>query len=317
MLTTIEAVRSDYAAWGGKCVTLRGIAVGIRLYADREATIEPPTAPWGEGVRRSIVLYPRSGFSFGRAPRLVDVVGKIGSCKAQNDIVGAMQVASPDQIIMVSGYCHTSLEAYVEPVEVRRLSSDSITRLSEAEVSADRRELVDAPADLPDLAKYVASARELAAALATGNELVYRRLRYPEVQDDIDKLNGKGAPGWLRSRMREARADFRAIGGLRRAFAAIHPLGARSQRILLDRRNLQAFHEDGEAPAHFIVCWCRTADCAGRWPVRAFDADNMPDRPYLCVKMTDYLIFREGTVPFAEVDSETAGFAEPDYRPRD
>lgn len=53
--TTIEVVRAQYSAWSGRCVSLRGIAVGTRLFADRMATLEPKNAS-GREVRRSIVL---------------------------------------------------------------------------------------------------------------------------------------------------------------------------------------------------------------------------------------------------------------------
>lgn len=308
---TIEAIRSDYQAWRGKCVALGGIAVGVRLYADRQATLERK-GNFGEEVRRSIVLYPRRRIRSGREPRLVEVVGRIGSCKVQNDIVGAMQEAHPEQIIMVSGYCHTSLETYIEPVVVRVLRSGPITRLLEEEVPEDRRELVDAPAEFIGLALYLSGARTMADALATGDEETFRRLVRPDLQDDIDKLGSKSPPGWLRSALREVHSEFTSHKALRRSFAAIYPLGTRPQRVLVDRADRDAFRTTGDVLSHFVVCWCKTADCTGRWPVRAFDADNHPNRPYLCAIANDYILGpRAGRALQVNVDAEEEGFAEP------
>jgi len=125
--TTIEVVRAEYSAWSGRCVSLRGIAVGARLFADRMATLEPKSA-FGEEVRRSIVLYKSGRHLQDRKVRMVEVTGTIGSCADQNAAVGVMQAENPNDIIMVSGYCHTSLETYIQPVSIRILSRAPMQR---------------------------------------------------------------------------------------------------------------------------------------------------------------------------------------------
>jgi hypothetical protein len=63
--------------------------------------------------------------------------------------------------------------------------------------------------------------------------------------------------------------------------------------------------------SHYLVCWCRTADCEGRWPVLSRDADNNPARPYLCAETNDYVIFRGPNTIQARITEQSEGFAEP------
>ena len=310
--TSIEAVRADDRAWSGRCVSLRGIAVNARLFADRLATLEP-IGGFGRGVRRSIVLNPRGRSRRERKPMMVEVTGTIGSCADQNAAVAAMQAAAPADIIMISGYCHTSLETFIRAVHIRVLSRASISRLLEAEVPADRRELVVVPSGIARRTDHIAAARAMAAAMATGDELAYRRLARPAVQQELDSLGGRPAPGWLRRAVREAHADFAGSAALRRDFAAISPLATHPERVLVDRAELSA-PESGRRPTAFVVCWCKTTDCAGRWPVAAFDADNEPERPYLCARTTDYILGPSASETIqVDVRASANGFAEPSW----
>jgi hypothetical protein len=37
-----------------------------------------------------------------------------------------------------------------------------------------------------------------------------------------------------------------------------------------------------------VACWCRTKDCAKKWPIALRDADNQISRPYACVRQREY-----------------------------
>jgi hypothetical protein len=307
--TTIEAVQADYPAWAGKCVRLRGMAVGNHLFVDRFALLER-TELYGEGARRSIVIYPERRSPNRTKAARIEVVGRIGSCAAANDAVAAMSANEPDSIIMVSGYCHTSLETYLRPSATRTLSSAEIPRLVEAEVPASDRPLVDLPSGLAGRDAHLAAARALARALALRDERAWRRISQPNLQADLDQLDGD-MPVRLRERMGEAHAEFRRQLRLHKAFAAIMPLSPARERVLTDRNELVGM-KPTEAVERLIACWCKAADCAGRWPVIAFDADNDPRRPYLCITTGDYLLGpRKPTVIQAEANVKKSGFGEP------
>ena len=67
-------------------------------------------------------------------------------------------------------------------------------------------------------------------------------------------------------------------------------------------------------PREVIVCWCKSADCTGKWPVFSADADALPDRPYLCVMLEQAQIYeREGWTTMATFRGAQYGFAEPDW----
>jgi hypothetical protein len=104
---TIETVRSDLRNWAETCVTLRGIAVDNRLYADREAMAEPIDL-WGEDVRRSIVVSSLALRRSAHRPRQFEVTGRVHDCAILNLAGG-----------VASGFCHTSMEPYIEPTDLR------------------------------------------------------------------------------------------------------------------------------------------------------------------------------------------------------
>lgn len=88
---------------------------------------------------------------------------------------------------------------------------------------------------------------------------------------------------------------------------------APQQTILVDRSLL---YPDPERANRFdddysaIVCFCRTADCTGRWPIASFDADNLPSRPYACTRIEPYL--NDGaTEPHFTTPIGKSGLAEP------
>lgn len=177
---------------------------------------------------------------------------------------------------------------------------------------AKSRELVEAPVGLASLARQLAASRAMVAALATGDELAFRRLTRPDVQHELDRIGGKPIPDWLRREVREARSNFAGSDQLRRSFAAIYPLVDRLERVLVDRVNLAAAGGSDNERLALVFCWCKATDCAGRWQIATFDADNRPDRPYLCARSSDYLLRpREGSAIQVDVRASVDGFAEP------
>jgi hypothetical protein len=67
-----------------------------------------------------------------------------------------------------------------------------------------------------------------------------------------------------------------------------------------------------DGPDTLFACWCTKTDCRGLWPVAAFDADNLPGRPYLCVRVNGYVMgFGKAIAIQAEVQAAREGLAEP------
>ena len=305
--TTIKTITLDYHHWTGRCVRLSGILAGRYLLDDRKAVLEPGSASSGE-AKHSILLFAETRRDIAPLPKgrpiRIEVIGKVGSCADAHAAVAQMSRDSGD-IVMVSGYCHTSSETYVTPDIVRVLSRAPIPRLAEAEVPPERRKLVEARPTSSGRDAHVAAARAFAAAIEAHDEPAYRRLRHPEVEDEIAELDGKQPQDWLSENIRDAHRDFTRQAVPRFAL----PAGARQERVFVDRED--AGDSDSDPPYRFIVCWCTGPNCTGRWPVVPTDADNDSVRPYFCATSGDYILGpRRGTAIEVEAARRTDGFAE-------
>jgi hypothetical protein len=315
---TIEAVQSALETWEGHCVRLRGLAANRRLYASRDALLDPIIV-YGPLPARSIVIYPDGPTRRERDPRMVEIVGRIGSCARMHELVREMRERERDHLIMVAGYCHTSLESYVRPTTIRVTDHRAIPRPTEAEVAPGRRQLIDAPATVPLRNEQAAAARALAAAIAAGDQAAFRRLHDPDLQAEIDRPGGTRTPAMIRAETGEENARLRRLRAPDSVFAGLPAATSRQERVFVTRED----QSDAAAPgAHddvpLLTCWCRSADCTGRWPVRTVDADNDRHRPYACVQTSGRVVFsRHGASTIqAEPPAFQHGFAEPAWPPR-
>jgi hypothetical protein len=304
----IDTLKADYAPWLGKCVRVRGIAFEGRVFVDRRALLEPLHYDDSPG---SIVFLSRRS-RLGRRPVTVEAVGQVQSCAFVNDVFSAEAASHPAAIVWASGYCHTSMETHLADTEIRILSERPIARLTEAEVAVAQRRLVAVPEDEPPLTRHVAAAQALRAALANDDAQAFRRARHPEVEYELANLGSVSRPEWLDDAVRDAARDFRKARSRRQAAQS----ASRQFRVFLDRESADE-HGSGRAsaPDRILACWCTVNDCAGRWPVTEFDADNAPGRPYFCVQTDDYVLGPgKGSVPAADIPIERQGFAEPRRR---
>lgn len=300
--TPIEAIQSDYTAWAGKCVKLSGIGFGWKIYADRMALTQEPPTSW-DNAPRATAVKPRSGLRRGRTPQQIEVIGRVGSCAADNEVAESDRTRG--DLFMVFGYCQISRANYVTPSAIRVIDKTPVPRLTEVDVPPDQRSLVSAPAALRDLAESQALAREMMRALLDGDEDRYVRLSEPALIEDLDRKGLK--PDWLRIRLRDIRADYVPARQLVRAQA-----GALSATAPLTSFITRSDLAVTEGRPSLIHCWCKTTDCTGRWPVTPFDADNRRERPYICIATNDYLLgMQQKTILQASLPLETEGFAEP------
>ncbi len=290
--------------------------MGHRLYSSREATLDP-TGPFGEGAQRSIVIYPDKRKAPPATPEWVEITGRTGSCAAAHDAVAAMRAQEPGTIIMVSGYCHTSLATYVGVRRVKRLQGGPVLRLTEAEVPSGLRPLTEAPAGLPLMGDLLAAARGVVAAIANRDSAAFLRLTQPELALAARRMTGRAVPDWLREELSEVKASF-ADREINLIFRPLHPVERRQERVFVERQELEDEPEFGDTgPQELLVCWCRLPSCDGRWPIVAYDADNHRSRPYACVRTNTYLLGRrDGSAIQANVEIGPRGFAEPDWRTR-
>ena len=291
---------------------LRGLAYRGHLFTDRTATLNP-VQPFQADAVGQIAIYPNDAVSADRKPAMVEIVGKLGSCSERAAAARAEEKQEPGMIIMLTGFCHMTLENFVDPVSLVVTSHAPITRLTEKEVPPDRRRLIDPPADLPDRAAKIAFARTGMAALASGDEAAFLRLHNPDIAAEMASLNGKAPSAWLKESIGKAHAAFRDQAGQHGPFTAVDPAGGSQERAFVDRENLDFAKTNPQMSVSVTVCWCKTADCKDKWPVVPADAaDNLPDRPYVCVTAYDYNT-NKGPVRTIDTSSKVKGLAEPDW----
>ncbi|WP_143075061.1 hypothetical protein [Sphingobium sp. AP50] len=291
--TDIETIQSNYRDWAGQCVRVQGLGIDRHLYADRQALTEH-TPPFGEGALRSIVLYPnnKTGRLPENRPRMIEVTGRVGSCQDANDAIAEMQTGAPDQIIMVGGYCHTSLATYISPSHIRVIDPTRPARLTEAEVPPEQRDIMDAPTDWPALPAMRDTAHALFNALAKRDRAAFVRLSEPYYDWPIPA--------------KEAKQNFARLTAPKAAFAHV-PAATQQERAFTER----LMPEEG-TPSGLLLCRCKTSDCTGKWPALRRDADNLPERPYLCIAANNYLLGPgKATVIQATAPLAKDGFAEP------
>jgi hypothetical protein len=287
--TTIEAIQANVVGWQGRCVVVRGIRMRERLYSSREATLDPRDI-YGESTPHSLVVYPDGRRRAEEPPRWIDITGRVGSCAWENAVVADMQARSPNEIIMVAGYCHTSLAPYVRPTTIADAGDGPIRRFTEAETPLDRRPLIELPGGMEAPQAHLLAARGLVTAIATRDEAEFLRLTQPDIRDDYDKLHGSRPPDWLRDRIAEVRSKLNDPRIAAR-FGPLAPLAGREEKVFIERSELPSAGEVfSEKEARLVVCWCGSAHCAGRWPVTLDDADNDASRPYACVRTNGYFI---------------------------
>ena len=92
-------------------------------------------------------------------------------------------------------------------------------------------------------------------------------------------------------------------------FTAISRTKGRPQSVILINRG---YTEEDKSES--VECVCRIGDCTGRWPIARFDADNLPNRPYVCTVVGLYYVPERGDVPVFRTEAKPGGLAEPPLR---
>jgi hypothetical protein len=306
---TVEAARTDRHL-ETRCVRLRGLMVGDRLHADREAMAEAAGAR-GRTARRSLPLLTdgaQKAFRWRGPAAEVEALGVVQSCETAQAMLQELRQAEPDMIVTLAGLCHVSHETYLDVSSVRRVSRQPVYRLTEEEVPAAMREMVAAPMGAPGVEAHRAAARQLVGAVERRDPDLFARLNDPDMERPNATARGR------ERQQAAAAAQFRRASAANSAARAIMPLAGRQEQLFVHRDDADATDTAGEGSAdggedRAVTCWCRTSDCTGRWPVREADADNDPARPYVCVLTSDYYVGRH--VIQARFPEASSALAEP------
>ena len=310
-----EDVTANFREWEGKCVRVKAIhaggqyGTGNRLLVDRMALLENV-----EPRQRSIVLNPRGDLQHQpHRPRWEEVLGIIGSCEIAYEHLAEMQAADPDSIIMLAGLCHYTRDHFLIPAAVREADEPLPVRLRRGDVRPEQVELRALPQDHPAYALRHETGERMLAALEHADFKAFLRLTEPRVEQDLAEAGEAGLGEADKERLADARIQFEAAVTAFRASA----VSSNPSEVLLyeswleDEEDARVTILQGvDAGTAAYVCRLGGTSDESDLPVRADDIDNDPSRPFFCVYATDYVIYRRGTVPSADVPLFSFGFAE-------
>jgi hypothetical protein len=294
---TVAQIVADADAWYGRCVAVPALKEGLRLYAGVEAyyrargrIADPAADPqaWsGVGLDNPRLLRGRirEGFS------AVTAIGRVQDCEEMSAAVEAS--LGPDQIGWVAGYCHYSSGPVIWLRELRHVRRLAPLRHMGERARAAYGDLALAPADWPHHEHVTGRAEAFLTALRDGD-----RRAFAELHD--------GGVNLGRSH-EAARFAFSPSS----PFAEIARAEDPPQMSIFVDRAVQAENPPRRHDAvSATVCFCRSADCTGIWPIARIDADNRRARPYACTRLTPYILLGRTEQIFITEQGER-GLAEP------
>jgi hypothetical protein len=267
--TTIETITAAPDQWLDRCVTVAGIADGILLHSGLEELYR--ASRFGEdgnwipanlrhriGIdRQELRGHPQLR---ARATRIA-VTGVVDSCERRWD-----RIVAAGGIPFLGGYCHY----YKGPTIVVSSYSISDQHYERLVGEAARKEvgnLIEPPPDWQWRDELEEVGRSFAAAVRAGDRQRLRAmLSYgePLEEERIDEVLSSPAYREMRD------------GGSGEVRIFTHTVGGRFRPT-----------DDGHVSAY--LCYCRTGDCTGRWPISLRDADAGEDRPYLCINAAGWI----------------------------
>lgn len=281
--------------WLGRCVRLDGFVGGRYFFADAGGAYAE-LADDHEDHRNDgwVGLYFEP--TVGRQPlQRGTVVGRVQDCG--HDYAAEAARAGPNTIVMSIGYCHYQSGLILTSAAFRSSGPAQFGRLM---APADRARFGNLEAERGNLrapVEVVALAdRFLAGVLAGDGAGLATFVGY------WSELNPDTPAG--RS---EQQAYLAGEPGspLRPIRLATRP----PQRTYFRERRSRDQESWGWRPV-WHICFCRTGDCTGRWPIHSVDATAGPNRPYACVRATNGEDPREPQNHVA-IDRRESMFVEP------
>lgn len=252
----------------GQCVTIEVLAWGLSLYRDREGEYLAARTGLSRNPHR-LGYYP---FDDGSSPDALPrgryvLTGIVMTCRALQDLLLARNT-EPDLLPLAGGYCHRFGGAVIMPVARDPAPHEPELRFVGDEMRDRFGNLEPAPADWPALPRLRLAAEAFRAALAAGDGEKLRR------------LHGFHAAGADRE------TDLfvaRMVSDPASPFADLRRSGVESEpAIFIESGPIRRSDiANDEEPAAWL-CFCRTGDCGGLWPISSIDTAARDGRPYVC-----------------------------------
>jgi hypothetical protein len=295
---TIEAVMANPAAYLQRCAAVRGLLHGRTLFASVEGYYRAgplvggdPSVDPNDRFRihldgtAALAELPRRGFHEAVA------IGRIQDCDEMRAAVAAVQPEGGYAFII--GPCHYASGPVIRTTGLRIVREVKPVRLMGEAMRARVGSLSPAPAAWSERPKVEALAADYLSALRSGD-----RTRFLKLHLASERPNG------------DAEGDARLAFGKHRGFAALRRSSGPVETAILLEHAAGGPDEQEEDYASWL-CFCIEATCAGRWPISAVDADNRPERPYVCTRLTPYQLSSARVEPAFYTQRRHSGLEEP------
>lgn len=284
---TIEQLTANFREMAGDCVRLTALhARGMyltdpALLSSREALLEQDEP----GQHSLSVGYASGPEHASHRPRWEEVLGHFQSCTLAYEWIEARMRAT-DNIIMLRGLCHYTLDHYIAPLDWRDAQGRPVARLRASEVEPALRQLL--PEDVTEQidAPGRVALRQLFAVLEEGDFSAWLRLSAPDLSADLEEKGEDGLSEGQRETLSEERGQFAAD---LETFARTQ--AARSGRVFLMRWQDSEDASVEEDDQDHLFCLLPTGVDEDELPVLSIDATNDPARPYLCVETASWTTY--------------------------
>jgi hypothetical protein len=224
------------------------------------------------------------------------ISGVLNDCG--RNLRAAEAAAGPDTIVMSVGYCHYHRGLNLQSARFRPAGRARFERQLGGVARALFGDLLEASAERAPPAEAVALADSFLAALRSGDAATLRALVTPWSETfERGSREEQQFHTWLLGEGGSPLAEVRAMAG-------------QPQRAWFVERRSRAHDEIGYRDV-WHVCFCRTADCSGRWPIAAMDAVAHVIRPYFCLRAINARS-RDDPADHLSIERRDTGFLEPD-----
>lgn len=254
-----------------RCVTVTGPYAGITMFRGREGLYRAHR--YGPGGNTSAA---DRGHQIGidrqqlrdlglRHPLRTTVTGRVDICERRH---ARLEQQARDRgqlpLIMLAGYCHYHGGPTIV-VDAFQITEGSYERLTGESARRGYGNLAPMPADWPQRAAIESLTADFLAALRAGDRNALAGLH--DFRPNTTQEDDRSLLRWLLEIPQSPFASLRREAPSQTAYFVGASGGA-------------PIACDGHVAAR--VCFCRTADCTGRWPISSGDADADPERPYVC-----------------------------------
>jgi len=259
--TTIDRIEVAGTRLDGTCVEVPGVASQFLLHADREALYLYERQRGALAVRSIAIGWPSPAPQAWQPPIAVPVTitGRLSSCPVAGSAGVPMQ-AGRQACTAGARYAVTAerLTWTFEP-------EHRMERLVGEDMRARVGSLLEAPADWPYLSRAQTLATELLQRIAQKDrDWLIERF-------DLDCCGLGYKEGMLGHLLTYPDSPFNELR-----------TGAPAQSVILIAGRVG--HPDGsDGVDEALICFCRTSDCTGLWPLRRGDYPGL-SRPFACVE---------------------------------